>query len=317
MKKLLIIVGPTAVGKTAVSLDIAHKFKGEIISGDSMQVYRQMDIGTAKIKPEETQGIPHHLLDIRWPDETFNVAEFQTLARQKISEINQRGKIPILVGGTGLYVQAVIDEYKFGSVAVDYGYRKELQEIADAEGSAYLWQQLHLVDPEAADGIHPNDRRRIIRALEYFHTTNSKISANKNIDPQGSSARYQAVMIGLNMERQLLYQRIEDRVDKMMEEGFLEEVEKLMVQGYSGDLPSMQGLGYKQLVSYLEGEVDLETAISLIKRDTRRFAKRQLTWFRRDPRINWFMVDQYKDKQGLIEEIISFIGRTISVSVEI
>lgn len=316
MEKLLVIIGPTSVGKTTISLDLANKLEGEIISGDSMQVYCQLDIGTAKVQPKEMGGIPHHLLDIRQPDEAFSVAEFQDLARQKISEINQRGKIPILVGGTGLYVQAVIDEYEFGPEVEDSAYREKLQEIAREKGPAYLKQQLRLVDAEAADKLHPNDQRRIIRALEYFHITGSRISANKITRQQEQSARYQLAMIGLNMERQLLYRNIEDRVDMMIEEGFLEEVQSLRSKGYSADLPSMQGLGYKQLVSYLEGETDLATAISLIKRDTRHFAKRQLTWFRRDSRIQWFNVDQYEDKNDLVGEIISFVDRTFLVNVE-
>lgn len=316
MEKLVVIIGPTAVGKTEISVELALRLQGEIISGDSMQVYKYMDIGTAKIRPEESRGIPHHLLDIREPDQTFNVAEFQQLARQKISEINQRGKLPLLVGGTGLYVQAVLDDYEFGPAETDPGYRQKLREIARTKGEKYLHRQLQAVDPLAADRIHPNDIKRIIRALEYYHSTGKQISANSEGLERTELKRYNAVLIGLNMDRQKLYQRIEQRVDQMMDDGFLEEVRGLLARGYDPNLPSLQGLGYKQLISYLQGEIALETAVELIKRDTRRFAKRQLTWFRRDPRICWFNLDSYADKRILLEELLSIIGRSIPVNVE-
>jgi len=316
LERLLVIIGPTAVGKTALSVELALRLHGEIISGDSMQVYKKLDIGTAKIKPSETRGVPHHLIDIKEPDETFSVAEFQQLARAKISEINQRGKLPLLVGGTGLYVQAVLDEYEFEPQQEISSLRRELQETAAAKGIEYLLAKLREVDPQSAARLHPNDAKRIIRALEYYHTTGKPISDKKPaVSPHGPQ-RYDAILIGLTMERELLYRRIEERVDQMMAEGFLAEVQGLLDQGYSPHLQSLQGLGYKQLVSYLQGELNLEEAVELIKRDTRRFAKRQLTWFRRDPRITWYHVDQYPAREALIEEILSRIGRTISNGVE-
>lgn len=316
MEKLLVIIGPTAVGKTALSVELALRLHGEIISGDSMQVYKKLDIGTAKIKPGETRGVPHHLIDIKEPDETFSVAEFQQLARAKISEINQRGKLPLLVGGTGLYVQAVLDEYEFEPQQEVSSLRRELQETAAAKGIEYLLAKLREVDPQSAARLHPNDTKRIIRALEYYHTTGKPISDKKPAVCPNGPQRYDAMLIGLTMERELLYRRIEERVDQMMAEGFLAEVQGLLDQGYSPHLQSLQGLGYKQLVSYLQGELNLEEAVELIKRDTRRFAKRQLTWFRRDPRITWYHVDQYPAREALVEEILSRIGRTISNGVE-
>lgn len=310
------VVGPTAVGKTGLGIELALHLKGEVISGDSMQVYKLLDIGTAKIRPEETRGVPHHLLDIREPDEAFSVADFQQLAREKISEISQRGKLPILVGGTGLYVQAVLDQYEFGPQDEDNSYRLELQSLATEKGNSFVHQKLQVIDPLAAERLHPNDLRRIIRALEYHRTTGLQISTNTAAAGTVGQERYQAILIGLTMDRQILYRRIEERVDQMMEEGFLEEVESILARGYRPELQALQGLGYKQLVSYLQGEVSLKVAIELIKRDTRHFAKRQLTWFRRDPRIEWFNVDNYLDRGALLREILSFIGRSINSSVE-
>lgn len=316
MDRLLVVVGPTAVGKTALGVELALSFNGEIISGDSMQVYKLLDIGTAKIRPEEARGIPHHLIDIREPDESFSVADFQQLAREKISEINQRGKLPILLGGTGLYVQAVLDKYEFGPQVEDHSYRQELQKLAAKKGQIFLHEQLKEVDPQAADKLHPNDLRRIIRALEYYHITGQQISINTAAVGSVDEERYDAVRIGLTMDRQKLYRRIEERVDQMMKEGFLEEVEKLLALGYRPEQQALQGLGYKQLVRHLHGKLSLTDAVTLIKRDTRHFAKRQLTWFRRDTRIKWFNIDNYGDRESLLREIKSIIGRTISKSVE-
>lgn len=316
MDKLLVIVGPTAVGKSALGVEVALRCKGEVISGDSMQVYRHLDIGTAKIKPEEARGVPHHLIDIKDPDETFSVAEFQILARQHITEINKRGRLPILLGGTGLYIQAVLDEYEFAPQKEDRGYRQELRNLAAVKGDSWLHSRLERVDPQAAEKLHPHDVRRIIRALEYYHCTGRPISANRSAGSPIGPKRYETAIIGLTMERPVLYRRIEERVDHMMEQGFLEEVKKLLALGCRPDHQSMQGLGYKQLVSCLRGEITLDMAVEMIKRDTRRFAKRQLTWFRRDPRINWLRIDRYNDRTTLLREILSIIGRTINISVE-
>lgn len=311
---LVVVLGPTATGKTALGLELALKLNGEIISGDSMQVYRYLDIGTAKIKPEEKKGVPHHLIDIIMPDDHFSVAEFKKLAEDKISEIAARHRLPIMVGGTGLYIQSVIDDYNFAPQANIAEYRKHLMLTAQEHGNEYLYSMLEKVDPQAAGKIHVNDLKRVTRALEYFHLTRQRISANK----QGTAAtgRYNAVLLGLYLNRPRLYERINRRVDSMMEEGFLEEVKSLLRRGYSSHLPALQGLGYKQLIAYLNGEYDLDTAVELIKRDTRRFAKRQLTWFRRDKRIRWFDIDNYKDFNELLFEIINVVGRTIQIGVE-
>lgn len=316
MLPLVVIIGPTAVGKTSIAVDLALLLNGEIISGDSMQVYRKMDIGTAKISPAEMKGIPHHLLDIKDPDEPFSVAEFQKIATEKIEEIVQRKKIPLLVGGTGLYIQAVIDDYQFAQQENVSAYRKMLLSLAEKRGSHYLHTLLEDIDPVSARKIHANDLKRTTRALEYFYITGKRISENYRNNARVDVARYNVVLIGLTMDRHTLYERINLRVDQMMEEGFLNEVQALVEQGFSPDLPAMQGLGYRQLLCYLRGEYDLTTAVDLIKRDTRRFAKRQLTWFRKDPRINWFHVDKYPNYQELLREIMTIVGRTIGFSVE-
>lgn len=308
---LILIIGPTATGKTNISVELALRLKGEIISGDSMQVYRLLDIGTAKIKPLEMRGIPHHLIDIKDPDDSFSAAEFQELARNKIAEIAHRGHISFLVGGTGLYIQSVIDNYDFTQQVDVSAYRRQLNDLARERGKDYVHQLLAVVDPISAGKIHTNDLKRVTRALEHFHTTGKAISEKNSAKTQPLRGKYNTVMIGLTMERHHLYQKIDDRVDQMMEEGFLEEVKNLQVLGYNPNLPSLQGLGYRQLMSHLNGEYDLQTAITLIKRDTRHFAKRQLTWFRRDPRIHWFHVDKYLNKEEIISEILTIIGRTI------
>ncbi|MDD2212162.1 MAG: tRNA (adenosine(37)-N6)-dimethylallyltransferase MiaA [Clostridia bacterium] len=315
LQPLVVIVGPTASGKTKIAVDLALRTGGEIISGDSMQVYRNMDIGTAKIKPAETKGVPHHLLDIKDLDEPFSVAEFQKLAREKITEIAGRGKIPFLVGGTGLYIQAVIDPYEFTEQQNVLPYRHKLFSLAKEKGGNYLYQLLLNVDPVSAEKIHPHDLKRVSRALEYYHLTRKPISGNRKAAPKKSL--YNLALIGLTLERSFLYQRIEQRVDQMMAEGLLGEVKSLLSKGYSLDLPAMQGLGYRQLINYLQGDYNLTEAVTLIKRETRRFAKRQLTWFRRDPRIKWFATDELEHNyKQLLTEMLSFIGRTLSLHVE-
>lgn len=279
-----------------------------------MQVYRYMDIGTAKIKSEDMLGVPHHLLDIKDPREPFSTADFQTLAREKIKEISQRGKVPILVGGTGLYIQSVIDPYEFTPQEGVDEYRKELLRLAEDNGNEYLHRKLAEVDPEAAQRIHINDKKRITRALEYYRFTGKPISGNIRAKENGKSI-YDLIMFGIIMNKTELYERINERVELMMKQGFLQEVEGLINRGFTPDLPAMQGLGYKQLCSYLQGEYDLNMAVELIKRDTRRFAKRQLTWFRRDPRIIWFDLDK-NDRDKILFKIVSIIGRTIKINVE-
>ncbi|NPV26037.1 MAG: tRNA (adenosine(37)-N6)-dimethylallyltransferase MiaA [Firmicutes bacterium] len=312
---LAVIVGPTAVGKSAVAVEVAERVNGEIISSDSMQVYRGMDIGTAKIKPVEMRGIPHHLLDIRDPDEEFSVADFQTLVRRLISEINARGRLPILVGGTGLYVRSVIDQYEFGPSTPEPAIRQRLRALAEKEGPLTLHRQLAKVDPLAAQKIHPHDLRRTIRALEVFELTGQSISATQYAAGRWESL-YELAMVGLIMDRTKLYQRINERVETMLAEGLVDEVRRLLDQGYTAEHKALQGLGYKEIIGYLNGNYDLVTAVELIKRNTRRFAKRQLTWFRRDPRIVWFDVESFASLQDLADEITAMICRTIRISVE-
>jgi tRNA dimethylallyltransferase len=285
---LLVIVGPTAVGKTSLSLSMARGFRGEIVSGDSMQVYRHMDIGTAKVTAQERAQIPHHLIDIVDPDYPFSVEEYQRLAREAIEDIHRRGRLPILVGGTGLYIQSVTHGYLLPGVEGNPELRNALHRFADEEGNEKLWEKLRAVDPETAGRLHPNDRRRIIRALEVYEATGVPFSKlQRKVSP-----RYDMLWIGLTMPRQRLYERINRRVDRMLEEGLVEEVEVLRKKGYHRDLTSMQALGYKEIMMYLDGEISLEEAVDAIKRGTRKYAKRQLSWFRRLPEVHWFDVSE-------------------------
>jgi len=312
------IVGPTAVGKTAISVLVASQIEAEIISVDSMQVYRGMDIGTAKIREEEMyspQGIkiPHHLIDLVNPDKDFSVADFQEMAREKIWEINQRGRIALLVGGTGLYLNAVIDNYDFIEMEIDWKYRKNLENQVMKFGYEHLHSQLTEIDPETAAKLHPKDTRRIIRALEIYAKTGKTVS-----ELQFSSKPpplYNMVLTGLTMERNILYERINDRVDKMMEEGLVDEVMGLLSKGYDLKLNPMQSLGYRQISAYLTGTLTREEAVNILKRDTRRYAKRQMTWFKRDERIKWFEITD-KEKFYLAGEISDYIRRTLDVAVE-
>ncbi|MCR5209232.1 MAG: tRNA (adenosine(37)-N6)-dimethylallyltransferase MiaA [Lachnospiraceae bacterium] len=280
MDKLIIIAGPTAVGKSAAAVELAKRIDGEIVSADSMQVYRNMDIGTAKITKKEMQGIPHHLLDILEPEEEFNVSVFQKLACDAISDINSRGKIPILTGGTGFYIQSVLYGIEFTKEDTDKSYRRELEETAlTKEGRQILVERLRAVDPGAFDTIHENNIKRVIRALEFYKETGMKISEhNEKMRKKPPVYRYAGFFMTDNREK--LYERIDKRVDKMMEDGLLNEVKALLDRGVSPDATSIQGLGYKEIYAYLRGECSLEDAVYLIKRDSRHFAKRQITWFK-------------------------------------
>ncbi len=283
---LLSVVGPTAVGKTEIAIELAHRLGGEVISADSVQVYRYMDIGTAKPTVEERRGIPHHLIDIVDPDVNFTVYDYQRRAQSCITEVHNRGKLPILTGGTGLYIKAVLDEYTFCSGKVNPSIRRHLQEELELKGKEGLYRSLEKIDPIAAKRVHPNDSRRIIRALEFFYLTGKPISVQWELTKRKQS-NYQLVMVGITMERNYLYERINKRVDLMIEKGLLQEVKGLLERGYKSNLKSMQSLGYFHFTSYLGGKWDWETAINVFKRDTRRYAKRQLTWFRADQRIFW------------------------------
>lgn len=293
---LLVIVGPTAVGKTALSLSLAREFQGEVISGDSMQVYRYMDIGTAKASQEERAVVPHHLIDQVDPDVPFSVEEFQQRAQEKIEEVQVRGHLPMLVGGTGLYIQSVTHGYRLPGVKEDPHFREELHQLADREGNEVLHQRLQSVDPEGAARLHPNDRRRVIRALEIFRVTGKPLTEVQTQTPPP----YQMLWIGLTMPRDRLYERVNLRVDQMMAAGLLHEVEELRERGYHRGLVSMQALGYKELMGYLEGEFSLEKAVDQIKQRTRKFAKRQLSWFRRLSMIHWFDVTRENSRKEIL-----------------
>lgn len=286
-EKVAVIIGPTAVGKTKLSIDLAKALNGEIISGDSMQIYRTMDIGTAKATMEEMEGIPHYMIDIKNPEDSFSVAEFQELVRGYIREITERGKLPIIVGGTGLYIQSVLYDYQFTDEAGDPVYREELEKLATENGVEYVHEKLREVDPESASRIHMNNVRRVIRALEIFHTTGQKMS--DQLEKQENELLYDVSLIGLTMDRGMLYDRINLRVDLMVKQGLLQEVKALYENGVR-DCQSVQAIGYKELYNYFEGHVSLEEAIMQLKTNSRRYAKRQLTWFRNKMDVTWFDV---------------------------
>lgn len=296
-KPLIILTGPTAVGKTALSIKLAKAIQGEIISADSMQVYRGMDIGSAKVTTEEMDGVPHYLIDVLDPDEEFNVVVFQKLAREAMEKIYANGHIPIIAGGTGFYIQAILNEIAFTETETDDSYRKQLEQQAQEYGAQRLHDQLKEVDPQAAVDIHPNNVKRVIRALEFYKETGTKISQHNEAERQKQSP-YNFAYFVLNMDRQKLYERIELRIDQMLEQGLIEEVRQLQEKGCHAGMVSMQGLGYKEILAYLQGECTLEEAIYILKRDTRHFAKRQLTWFRREREVCWIEKEAY----GLKEE---------------
>lgn len=285
-KPLVILAGPTAVGKTSLSVQLAERIGAEIISADSMQVYLGMDIGSAKITPEEMKGIPHYLLDILEPDEDFNVVLFQQSAKKALERIYAKGKIPLIVGGTGFYIQALLYDIDFTENEDDGSYRMMLETKAYNGEKEVLHKMLQECDPRSAGQIHPNNIKRVIRALEYYHQTGRRIS-DHNEEEHRKESPYNYAYFVLTEERTRLYEKIERRVDLMMEQGLLDEVKRLINRGVPRSATSMQGLGYKELYAYLEGECTLDEAVSIIKRDTRHFAKRQLTWFRREKDVIW------------------------------
>lgn len=306
---LIILTGPTAVGKTKASIGLAKAINGEIISADSMQVYKYMDIGSAKIHPEEMQGVKHYLVDELEPDEEFNVVRFQQMAKQAMQEIYAKGKVPILVGGTGFYIQAVLYDIDFQENDEDHSYREELEVLAKEKGASYLHQMLAKVDEESAKEIHENNVKKVIRALEYYHQTGQKISAH-NAQERQKESPYNAVYFVLNDDRKNLYNRINLRVDQMIEEGLVEEVRGLKERGYQKEMVSMQGLGYKEMLDYLDGIYTLEEAVEIIKRDTRHFAKRQLTWFRRERNVEWINKEEFDyDEDRILAELLSVLDR--------
>ena len=299
-KPLIVLTGPTAVGKTRLSIDLAKAVGGEIISADSMQVYKYMDIGSAKIMQSEMQGVPHYLVDELMPDEEFHIVRFQQMAKEAMEKIYAREHIPILVGGTGFYIQAVTRDIDFTQAEQDDGYRAELEKLSKEKGSAFLHQMLMEVDPKSAENIHENNVKRVIRALEFYQQNGSPISAH-NEEQQERTSPYKLAYFVLNAPRELLYERIDRRVDEMMDKGLVSEVQRLKDMGYHRGMVSMQGLGYKEILAYLDGEMSLEEAVRILKRDTRHFAKRQLTWFRREPETVWVNKDQfaYQDEKML------------------
>lgn len=283
---LVILAGPTAVGKTKASIGLAKAIGGEIISADSMQVYRYMNIGSAKICPQEMQGVPHYLVDVLDPRDEFHVVRFQQMAKQAMKEIYDHGHIPILVGGTGFYIQSVLYDIDFASESGESSYRNMLEEQAKLHGAEALHEKLAEIDPEYAAQVHANNVKKVIRALEFYHDTGQKLSAH-NLEQNQKESPYRFVYFVLNDERAHLYERINQRVDQMIEEGLVDEVTRLKEMGYTRDMVSMQGLGYKEMLDYLEGKTSLDEAIEIIKRDTRHFAKRQITWFKREKEVCW------------------------------
>ena len=312
-KPLVILVGPTAVGKTAASIGLAKALNGEIISGDSMQIFKGLDIGTAKISQSEMDGVVHHLIDIKEPWESFSAAEFKRLADEAIADIHSRGKLPIIVGGTGFYINSVLYEYHFGEAETDEAYRAQLQQYLELHGNEALWQLLLEKDSVSAERLHSNDTKRVMRALEVLHVTGIPASERQNtVDRQ--TMRYDAVYIALNLPREILYQRINHRVEQMMAEGLEQEVRNALAQGVPQDALSMTSLGYRQMIQYFNGEISLERAVELIQRDTRHFAKRQLTWFRHDPNIQWVDKDGKTDAQ-IQQELLKVITDTLPLTI--
>lgn len=301
---LIVLTGPTAVGKTKLSLSLARAVDGEILSADSMQVYRHMDIGSAKIREAEMQGIPHHMIDILDPWESFNVAHFKEWGKECIREIYGRGHIPIVTGGTGFYIQALLRDIDFTENDEDTGYRRELELLAAERGAACLHNMLREVDPGAAEAIHANNIKRTVRALEYYHMTGKRISEHNEQESQ-KPAVYNFCYFVLNDDRERLYARIEQRIDEMLAEGLAEEVQKLRDMGCHRGMVSMQGLGYKEIMAWLEGETTYEEAVEILKRETRHFAKRQLTWFRRERDVIWVNKDAFGyDEDRMLEYML-------------
>lgn len=302
-RPLIILTGPTAVGKTALSIGLAKAVDGEIISADSMQVYRKMNIGTAKIQQSEMQGVRHHLIDILDPGEDFNVVLFKKYALEAMKDIYSRGKIPVVVGGTGFYIQALLYDINFEDNDNDMSYREELQTLAAEHGNSYIHDMLAGVDPESAEKIHENNVKRVIRALEFYKKTGTKISKHNEAESQKKSP-YNFEYFVLNDDRQKLYDRIDRRIDIMLEDGLLDEVRSLVDEGYSRDLVSMQGLGYKEMIDYIQERYTLDEAVYTLKRDTRHFAKRQVTWFKREKQVTWVNKNEFDSEADILSFMI-------------
>ena len=308
MIDLLILAGPTAVGKTDISIKLAKKLNGEIISADSMQIYKYMDIGSAKITKEEMKGIPHHLIDVVAPHEEFNVSSFKTLAEKCIKDIWSRGKLPIIAGGTGLYINSLIYNYDFTDADRDEDYREYLVRLSEDKGKEYVHSLLKDIDGKSYEKLYPNDLKRVVRALEVYKITGKSISEyTKENEKKLYNIPYNINYFVLNMNREVLYERINKRVDIMMNKGLIEEVKKLESMGYTPDMQSMKGIGYKEILFYLKGDISLDEAIYLIKKGSRNYAKRQLTWFRKDKRSIWIDKDKYRSEEEIVDKIIKMV----------
>lgn len=314
-KPLIILTGPTAVGKTKLSISLAKAIGGEIISADSMQVYKGMDIGSAKIKKEEMEGVPHYLIDVLEPKEEFHVVRFQQMAKAAMETIYANGHIPIVVGGTGFYIQALLYDIDFTENEEDHAYRQELEALAKEQGAAYLHNMLQQVDEVSANEIHANNIKRVIRALEFYKQTGTRISEH-NAREREKESPYAFCYFVLNDDRTKLYARIDQRIDEMVNEGLVSEVQKLKEQGATRDMVSMQGLGYKEILDYLDGRTSLEEAIYILKRDTRHFAKRQLTWFKRERNVSWIHKDAYQyDETKILHAMLEQIRKELNIHV--
>ncbi len=309
LKPVVILVGPTAVGKSEVAIGLAKRLAGEIVTADSMQVYKGMDIGTAKPTPAERNGVPHHLIDIVSPDEAFNVARYREMAHRVIADIHARERLPIVSGGTGLYIRAVLDEFLLPGAGSDPLVRAKLEAEAAEHGKQALYERLQEIDPETAERLHPNDVRRVIRALELYETTGKTMSQHLK-EAQKKEPRYHAIRIGLTRPRAELYRRIDQRVEQQIADGLVDEVRRLM-QRYQLNKTARQALGYKEIIDYLEGKSTFEEAVERLKRETRRYAKRQYTWFRRDERLRWFDLHAYASMADAVDDIAEYIRRQL------
>jgi len=311
MEPVIVIAGPTASGKTGLSIELAKMINGSIVSADSMQIYRYMDIGTAKPDENERAGIRHYMIDEVDPDENYSVARYQKKALEYISEIVRAGKRPIVAGGTGLYINSLVYNISFSETVCDEKLRSELKQLAEEKGNRCLYERLKELDPEAAARIHENDVKRIIRAIEVYTHTNKTISEHVRLS-RLEPAPYRYIIFGLNWDREKLYRRIDERVDKMIRQGLVDEVKKLKAMGFDKGSTAMQAIGYKEILGYLKGEYSLEEAIDILKRNTRRYAKRQLTWFRRMNEIIWLDMDENTDlrvtAQKIVNECIATLG---------
>lgn len=311
-ENLFILIGPTAIGKTDLSIDLAKKLDAEIISADSMQIYKYMDIGTAKITKDGMKGVTHHLIDNIYPDDEYTVSNYQKDASELIKDINIRNKLPMVVGGTGLYINSLVYNLDFARVAPDEEYRAELEELAGIHGETYLHKRLAEIDINSSENISINDQKRIIRALEIYKNTGKTMSEH-NEDFRKEVDKYNLVMVCLSMDRSKLYDRINRRVDIMVEEGLVDEVKSVLAKGYHKDLVSLKGIGYKEIIMYLEGDISFEEAIEKIKKGSRNYAKRQLTWFRRDKRIKWVDKDDFESFEELSKYVYDYVKTSLNI----